>query len=1049
MVKQISIPFITLFLLVAGTFPVFSQEKIPVFSAESLQNRLERIIKEGGISVSYTAEAVQSVQAPALKPQNSQPEEWLRESLRNTGLTCAVVGDRMYAVIRQAKTATATTTVPTQQGKGVIAGTVFDEDGEPVIGATVVVLGQLPSIGTATDAEGKFNLNKVPAKTVTVQFSLMSYQTLVVEDVKVAAGKTTPLNITLKESAQQLGEVVVTAKYNQASAAGMYAIQKLNASMTDGISSDLIKKTGDNNIAQVLKRVAGVTVNDGKFVTIRGISEKYNNVQLNGSSLPSTEPNRRNFSFDIVPSNLIENVTINKTFTPDLPGEFIGGLVQIKTLSIPDEKSVSLSVGSGLNTIATGNEFQTNQRFKSDYFSGETNSRTWFLGREDEGSKQSIINAGNMNHYSFYSYTAAPLQNYALSLGLPLQINEQHKAGIVAAATYRHEESLEDIKEINTFKRDTMVENMGWHFNKSYKFVTSVGAITNLGWETRNHAVTWRNLFNNRFTHTTLNRIMFSSYTFQQPQLELYTSPLQARLLQTQLDGEHSFFRRRLKLTWNADYNKTSRTTPDDRYAVANMFSSTTFPSPDDSYIFLWGPSFGPSNPFLSTQFIMHSRLDEIKKNAGANAEYSFLLLDNEQKLKAGALHSSRDANYEQAYLKAFKQIHSGLDVTSLKGLFDPANFESGDLYYKTSGYDNRLVDYYYGDQTINAYYLMGEITPVAPLKIVGGVRIEDAETIVETVADSFDEKGALRIYNDTITRSEKKWLPSITAIYSITPALNFRAAYSENLVRADFRELTRVSYWDVQNRLEVKNSRPLEETNVKNYDLRLEWYPASGEVVSLSAFLKDFDKPVEKVVRMASDQQNFSLLTVNLDRFIMRGLELNFRKSLHFISRALDDLWIGGNFALVDGKVQAGSDIWRIEKRKRTLQGLSPYSLNASLMYEGDRFGTSASYTRVGRVLIYGGEEEWRDWYENPRNVLDLQVYARFLKRRLEIKINASDILNEDILVYQNRGINGTNSGVVDVDLSASGKDYNEGDYVMSRTGKGVNLTLTATYKF
>jgi hypothetical protein len=215
--------------------------------------------------------------------------------------------------------------------------------------------------------------------------------------------------------------------------------------MTDGISSDLIKRTSDNNIAQVLKRVAGVTVSDGKFVTIREMSERYNNVQLNGSSLPSTEPNRRNFSFDIIPSNLIENVTVNKTFTPDLPGEFTGGLMLVKTLSLPEEKFLSLSLGSGVNTISTGNEFQTNQRFKSDYFFGETDSRTWFLGREAEQVTQSVTNAGKMNHYDIYKYTTAPLQNYALSFGLPVKINEWHKIGSVAAATYRHEEPIDDM----------------------------------------------------------------------------------------------------------------------------------------------------------------------------------------------------------------------------------------------------------------------------------------------------------------------------------------------------------------------------------------------------------------------------------------------------------------------------------------------------------------------------------------------------------------------------------------------------------------------------
>jgi outer membrane receptor protein involved in Fe transport len=934
--------------------------------------------------------------------------------------------------------------------KGAIAGTVLDEKGEPVIGAVAVVLG-LPSVGTTTDADGKYVLSGVPAKTVSVQISLMTYETLLVEGVTVAAGKTTLLNVTLKESTQQLSEVVVTASYREASAAGLYAVQKLSASMTDGLSADLIRRTSDNNVGQVLKRVAGVTVQDNKFVTVRGMSERYNNVQLNGSSLPSTEPNRRNFSFDIIPSSLIESVVVNKTFTPDLPGEFTGGLVQVKTLSVPDEKFFALSAGSGANTISTGRELQTNRRFDADYFLGEIDHRTWYAGHTAEQIPQSETNAAHLNHFGFYKYKAAPLQNHSLSFGLPLKIKGRHKLGMVGAVTYRHEETREDINEVNTFGRDTLVRNLSDQFNKQYKFVTAIGAVANFGWETANHAITWRNLFNNRFTHTTLNRVIWKEYdNLVQP--EIYSSPLQAQLVQTQLDGEHSFFKRRLKLTWNADYNQTSRINPDDRFAQALSLGG----DPGDTYLFNWLYSLGPSRPFISSHFVMYSRLDETKKNAGANAEYSFLLLDFEQKLKAGFHRSERSADYIQTYLHGF--INStGVDGTSLHQLFDPANFDSGFLYYKTQSFYNRTIDYYEGNQTIDAFYLMGEITPLKPLRIIGGIRLEDAETKVTTRVSWYDTENKYHSGDSLLTRSEKEWLPSVTAIYSITPNLNFRASYSESLARPDFRELSYVSYYNVTDRLEVINQKPLETSSSRNCDLRLEWYPARGEVVSLSAFYKDFDKPVEKVTRVKADFHNFELHTINLDRAIMRGLELNFRKSFGFIAPPLKNLWLSGNFALIEGNIESEA-MWggNIKARNRPLQGLAPYNANAALTYEGARFGAAVNYTRVGRTLIYGGDYNYSDQYEAPRNVLDLQLYARFFKQRLEVKLNAGDVLNEDIIIYQNMGY--ADVGGVEIiktergmsyDNTALGMDYNKGDYLMSRISRGINLSLAVTYKF
>ncbi len=321
----------------------------------------------------------------------------------------------------------------------------------------------------------------------------MSYETLQVNDVKIVAGKTTPLDVVLKESTQHLEEVVVTASYNQASATGLYAKQKNLATMSDGVSADMIKKTSDNNVAQVLKRVSGVTIDNGKYVTVRGMSERYNNVQLNGASLPSTEPNRRNFAFDVIPSGLVDNVTISKTFTPDMPGEFTGGLVEVNTLAVPDEKFLSLGIGTGMNTISTGKKFYSTKRFGSDWFFGEIDKRKWYSGGGDEAATAlNIINAGQKNTYGLRKYTAMPLQNYSLTAGSPFNLGRS-SLGVVAALTYRHEENTEEIIEGNMITRDSIFKPSG-KGSYRYKAATSIGAVLNTGWrmggDTALHGVT-------------------------------------------------------------------------------------------------------------------------------------------------------------------------------------------------------------------------------------------------------------------------------------------------------------------------------------------------------------------------------------------------------------------------------------------------------------------------------------------------------------------------------------------------------------------------------
>jgi TonB-dependent receptor len=942
---------------------------------------------------------------------------------------------------------------PTAQqagGKGSLSGTVLDEKGDPVTGVTVFIFKPAgASRGTVTDIDGKYTLTDIPAGTTSVQFSLMSYETLQVQDVEIASGKTIPLHVTLKESTQQLAEVVVTAKYNQASAIGLYAAQKLSASMTDGISSDLIKKTSDNNIAQVLKRVAGVTVQENKFVTVRGMSERYNNVQLNGSSLPSTEPNRRNFSFDIIPASLVENVVVNKTFTPDLPGEFTGGLVQVKTLSVPDAKFFSLSAGTGGNSESTGKDFKTNKRFSADYLFGEKDARTWYAGRQPENYKQTLTNAGQMNHFGFDIYRAIPLQNYSIAFGLPFKIGEKHSIGLVAAATYRHEETIETIKEVHTRDRDSLLSSLSP--GKAYKFVTAAGAIANIGWKTRYHAVTWRNLLNNRVTHANTERYMVESYggvIF----LENYSTPTIANLKQTQIDGEHNFFRRKLLLYWDADYSATIRTNPDDRLATGGftdipMIDPTVKPPLyDGKYRVGWG-RVGPSVPQINDQHLMYNNLNETKQNAAVNFEYRFNLLRQEQKLKTGYMISSRKSDFQQQYLHAYIGGGNSLSGMSLQEFYNPEHFTNGILEYKSGGYDNRFVDYYEGEQTLKTAYIMADLAPFKALHIIAGVRAENNDMEVLTVISGW-------IQNKYVTRDSpirkigKDLLPSLTAVYAVTPKINFRAAYGKTLARPDFRELSYVRYYNVSDRLDVINLEPLEQTTCENYDLRLEWYPQAGELLSVSAFYKKFINPVEKITRVMADQQNYILATVNLDQAVVKGMELSFRKSFGFVSPLLEDLWLAGNGTILKGNIESYLLFSDKPERARPLQGLAPYSVNGSLNYEGERFGAAVNYTRAGRVLVIGGQEAKYDEYENSRDVLDLQLSARFFSGRMEVKLNASDILNRDIIVYRNTRTVKEEKGNYDLNLTAD-MDYNPGDYVMSRIGKGVNYSLSISCKF
>ncbi|MFT3739443.1 MAG: carboxypeptidase-like regulatory domain-containing protein [Breznakibacter sp.] len=260
------------------------------FPEEPLNTRLNKIAKLAKRDISFDSKLVGGLKTPPMQAVQMPVEQAVVQSLKNTGLTYRKMADNSLIIVKQQPANTP------PSGKGSISGKVADGRGEPLPGVAVAVQGT--TIGTFTDIDGKYSLRDIPAGIHTIEMRFISYETAQVKDLQIDPGRTIPLDVTLKEASEQLGEVTVTAQHNQASTIGLLARQRESVAMIDGISADQMKLTADNNVAQVLKRVAGVTMQDNRFVVVRGMAERYNNVQLNGSSLPSTEPNRRNFSFE-------------------------------------------------------------------------------------------------------------------------------------------------------------------------------------------------------------------------------------------------------------------------------------------------------------------------------------------------------------------------------------------------------------------------------------------------------------------------------------------------------------------------------------------------------------------------------------------------------------------------------------------------------------------------------------------------------------------------------------------------------------------------------
>lgn len=257
------------------------------------------------------------------------------------------------------------------QSNGFIRGKITDrETGEGLYGATVMKQGT--ALGVVADFDGNYSLS-LPPGVHTIVVTFISYQNQIIGNVEVKAGEVTTLDFVMAPVASELKEVVVTGESLRDSETGILTFQRKSPNLVDGISNQSFKRTGDRDLATAMGRVTGVSVQSGKFVYVRGLGDRYTRTTLNSMSIPGLDPDRNDVQIDIFPTSVLENVIVYKTFSPDLPGDFTGGIVDVETKNFPEEKTTSFSLGFRFNP-----EMNLNGNFLS-YQGGKTD----WLGFDD------------------------------------------------------------------------------------------------------------------------------------------------------------------------------------------------------------------------------------------------------------------------------------------------------------------------------------------------------------------------------------------------------------------------------------------------------------------------------------------------------------------------------------------------------------------------------------------------------------------------------------------------------------------------------------------
>ncbi len=911
------------------------------------------------------------------------------------------------------------TQLAAQDAKGKIAGKLIDHStGEGLIGATVQIEGGVG--GAVTDLDGKFLLS-LPVATYNLVFSYTGYQSQKME-VEVKANEVSYVNFVMKESENALTEVVISYTIEKSSALALLTERKNSAAVSDGVSADLIRRTPDRTTSDVLKRVTGASIQEGKFAIIRGMNDRYNAGYLDGALLPSTESDRKAFAFDVVPASLLDNLQIIKAGTPDIVGDFGGGVIKINTKAIPEQFTQNLTIGAQTHSLTTFNGFTQFKRYKGEginflgnqrdlpaFADGGLKSTSQFPTAEEKRAFADISQKFN-NDWSNSAINAQPNPRLAYSLGFPIRISDTRRVGVILALNYANTRRF-SAGQVNTFDGAGQVAAFK---DEAYLQNTSSGGIFNLSYVGEKTQISLRNLLNantdnNTYLRTGIGNINDALEVDNKANLINYNRLYNTIGSWKQVVGKNLFT---FNLTGN--YANVRRRVPD--YRIVNYTKTPDF----EQFALNLGDYFNTSTGRFSS---------DLKESLyGGTAEIAKQLNSRKVKtdLKAGAFYQMRDRSFGgRSFVYNGSASASTLDpATDLgSGSINPTH-----LYLIEKTADD--VDYYDGKSQVAAVYGMADQRFFEKLRAVYGVRYENADIRVTN----------FKTVNDVAHIKQGAVLPSVNLAYSLSQKVNLRAAYFASVNRPEFRELAPFAFFAFDKNAQIKGNKDLKIAELNNYDLRLEFYPSGSQVLSVGAFYKTITNPVEFNIDIT---QPFTTFTFGNEKSAMiYGLEFEVRKNFDFLGKApiFHDISIFSNLALIKSTLdfEAGTQA----KTDRPLQGQSPYVVNGGIQYESLENGWfgSAVINRVGRRIAFVGVDPKfgdtrQDIFEAPRTVLDLQVGKNL--GNFNLKLTVGDLLRQDQIFYQDTDQNGKFEGKVD------------GDRQMFRYTNGFTTSLTVGYTF
>jgi TonB-dependent receptor len=898
-----------------------------------------------------------------------------------------------------------------------ISGKIIDaSSGKGLDGATVTLVEKSKSI--KADQNGEFAFNKIDAGTYSIKCSYAGYIEKIVDEIVVKNNDNTAVNISLEQ--KKSDAVIVTATRIKAAGetvASLLVAQKNSANVSDGITAQQIKLTPDKSSSDVIKRVSGASIQDDRFAIIRGLNDRYNAAFINGAPLPSTESDRKAFAFDIFPSAILDNLVIYKTSTPDKSAEFAGGIIEITTKSIPSKNFTTLSFGTSYNTLLTG---------KDRYFSENKGKNDW-LGLDDgtRGTPSSIpvllaykFNAlpaaeradmaklyKNFKWGVKHEYRAKPNYNFQLTKGFNIQRKQQEFLGAIFSVNYNKTYTFTEVEKnsYDDYNFDLpyyVPVQRNYYGDSIYNDEVVLSALGNIAVKINNrNNISFKNNFSINTDNKFFKRVgspdvstggggFGSSGSIR---LRSFTSN---QILTSQLAGEHSMGKYKTKLNWLGAYTKVTRDIPNlarTTYAGYNSGAAVT------------------TNPLQSSGngIMFSSATNETIKSMKFDITQPYTFMKNAQNfVKIGAGYQARERIFTSRALALAQPENVNFDY-SLTELPDDQIFLPGHFGQLKNGqwgfvlYDATLpsADYTASSTTTHAY-IMNDQRFFKKFRLIYGVRVEKFNQKLNALKDLYDTIN----FNETIT----DYLPSANFVYALTPKTNIRLSYSSTVNRPEFRELAPFQFFDDISGLSTSGGL-LKRAKIKNYDFRYEYFPGKAQLLSFSAFYKDFKTPVELIVYPStSSQAGYT----NTSKAYVYGVEAEFRVLLSTLfgikkeGALLSKFTLSANGAYMKSNIQLDSFVGFspvLLIKNRPLQGQSPYIINTSLSFNHEKLGltSTVSLNRVGDRLAVAGNYQVPNIFEKARTVIDFQLTKYFLKNGVEIKLNIKDLLAQNLIFY------------------------------------------------